>query len=279
MKLFTQNIDTLERLADIPADKLVEAHGSFAHHHCIQCKSEYPEQRMKEAIGKHSVPRCEISECNGLVKPDIVFFGEALPAAFHQNRSLPTEADLCIVMGTSLTVQPFASLPNLCYDDVPRLLINLERVGGIGSRADDVLLLEDCDTGVQKLAAALGWQGELESIWKEATLGTECASEFENGGHEFHEDNLDLLVATLTGEIDHSLKISNGHANMLREHLQDKQELWASKAPDIARNSEKAAGSTMPLAPPKEICNDSSILPVATIAGGKPVPGRSDLCK
>ncbi len=96
---------------------------------------------MKEAISKKEVPHCPVPQCNSIVKPDIVFFGEQLPEEFHRNRSLPSKADLCIIMGTSLSVQPFASLPSFCDHAVPRVLINLERVGGIGSRTDDVLLL------------------------------------------------------------------------------------------------------------------------------------------
>lgn len=91
---------------------------------------------MKQAITKREVPRCTHATCNGLVKPDIVFFGEALPEDFHRNRTLPAAADLVIVMGTSLRVQPFASLPECCREGVPRLLVNSERVGGLGSRAD-----------------------------------------------------------------------------------------------------------------------------------------------
>ena len=71
---------------------------------------------MKSSISKREVPHCIAPECNGLVKPDIVFFGEALPEDFHTNRMVPGTADLCIVMGTSLTVQPFASLPSFCAE-------------------------------------------------------------------------------------------------------------------------------------------------------------------
>ena len=180
LKLFTQNIDCLEREAGVPGDKIVEAHGSFASQRCIECKTEYPGEDMKEKVAEKEVPRCIKKICNGLVKPDIVFFGEALPEAFHRNRSLPATADLAIVLGTSLTVQPFASLPSFVSEETPRVLINLERVGGLGSRPDDVVLLGDCDEGVRKFADALGWRDELEAEWqktdpnkgREGTSGT-----------------------------------------------------------------------------------------------------------
>ena len=96
--------------------KIVEAHGSFARQRCIECKTLFPDDLMKSSISKREVPHCLNPECNGLVKPDIVFFGEALPEDFHANRMVPSTADLCIVMGTSLTVQPFASLPSFCAE-------------------------------------------------------------------------------------------------------------------------------------------------------------------
>lgn len=66
----------------------------------------------------------------GLCKPDIVFFGEALPDRFWTcvESDFP-KCDLLLVMGTSLTVAPFSSLVNKTKDDVPRVLINREAVG------------------------------------------------------------------------------------------------------------------------------------------------------
>jgi len=73
---FTQNIDTLERRAGVPADKIIEAHGSFATQHCIHCKADYPDDEIKERIAKQELPTCK--KCKGYVKLDIVFFGEGV---------------------------------------------------------------------------------------------------------------------------------------------------------------------------------------------------------
>lgn len=75
---FTQNIDTLERAAGVPASKIIEAHGSFADQHCIQCGAHYPHEDIKEKIRTQEIPRCKESNCKGYVKPDIVFFGESV---------------------------------------------------------------------------------------------------------------------------------------------------------------------------------------------------------
>lgn len=221
LKLFTQNIDCLERAAGVPEDKIVEAHGSFAHHHCIECKSSYPEDLMKTAISKAEVPHCLTPQCNGLVKPDIVFFGEQLPEEFHNNRTLPSAADLCIVMGTSLSVQPFASLPSFCEEGVPRVLVNLEHVGGLGSRADDVLILGDCDAGVRKLVTALGWESDLENLRKESTSNKETDNDVRDlpATPKTKEQRIDNEIATITKEIDKSLKISSEHEAKTRSQL------------------------------------------------------------
>jgi NAD-dependent histone deacetylase SIR2 len=73
---FTQNIDTLERRVGIPERKIIEAHGSFATQRCIECKRTFSDTEMKEFVEEERIPRCKT--CKGLVKPDIVFFGESV---------------------------------------------------------------------------------------------------------------------------------------------------------------------------------------------------------
>lgn len=227
LKLFTQNIDCLEREAGVPGDKIIEAHGSFASQSCIDCKSPYPDDKIKEHIMSKTIPRCLRSTCGGLVKPDIVFFGERLPSAFHDNIDLPSRADLCIVMGTSLTVQPFASLPGYASDGVPRLLINQEQVGGMGSRTDDVLLLGDCDDGVRKLAKACGWAEDLEEAWAK----TAAPSNASNPAREKEEaekskdEKIHDEVEQLTKDIDKTLDLNRWHEDRVRkEDLGEKRE-------------------------------------------------------
>lgn len=174
---------------------------------------------MRQAVSKRDVPHCLIPQCNGLVKPDIVFFGEQLPDEFHRHRSLPSSADLCIVMGTSLTVQPFASLPDFCSNGVPRVLINLERVGGLGSRPDDVLILGDCDAGVRRLAAALGWESDLEALWDKTNLEKPTTDGNEKVARSDKNALLEDQIINLTREVDQSLKISDDHTSRLRRHL------------------------------------------------------------
>lgn len=69
-------------------------------------------------------------QCKGIVKPDIVFFGESLPPKFHRNVQRDClGAGLLIVMGTSLSVFPFAGLIDMVRPECPRLLLNMEPAG------------------------------------------------------------------------------------------------------------------------------------------------------
>lgn len=77
--------------------------------HCIDCGRAASIYAVQEAVYDDGI--CYCTSCGGLVKPDIVFFGEKLPARFHRRRACDmTQADLLIVMGTSLVVQPFAGM-------------------------------------------------------------------------------------------------------------------------------------------------------------------------
>ncbi len=120
--VITQNIDMLHQKAG--SSNVWEIHGTPAVHHCRRCGAartfaeicamiEAGEKSLEAAgrAGETFVPRCG---CGGVFKPDITFFGEALPeAAFMSAREAALEADLMLVLGTSLTVYPAAGLPEL----------------------------------------------------------------------------------------------------------------------------------------------------------------------
>lgn len=211
LRLFTQNIDCLERRAGVPADKIVEAHGSFATQRCIECKTDYPDDLMKDHVFKGKVPRCQQSACDGLVKPDIVFFGEPLPKAFDHSAHQTVMADLVLILGTSLTVFPFAGLPDMARDSKPRVLFNMEQVGSIGSRADDVLELGPCDKGIRKLADLLGWRDELEELWK-SVVGEE-ETRRQNRSQQEAEEAVEDEVRELADRIESSLKMEEAESD------------------------------------------------------------------
>jgi NAD+-dependent protein deacetylase SIR2 len=201
--LFTQNIDCLEREAGVPGDKIVEAHGSFATQRCIECKTEYPGDKMREHVEAGKVPRCEDEACKGLVKPDIVFFGEPLPKDFDRNAHHTYLADLVLVLGTSLSVYPFAQLPEMVKAEKPRVLFNMERVGNMGSRPDDVLVLGECDDGVRRLADELGWREELEDLWVGIVGEKEAARQ--RATSKKHQEEIEDEVAKLAEGVEAAL--------------------------------------------------------------------------
>ncbi|KAI1114706.1 NAD-dependent deacetylase sirtuin-2 [Nemania sp. NC0429] len=207
--LFTQNIDCLERAAGVPSELIVEAHGSFANQRCIDCKIPMPDAEMRRCVESASPAICVRDGCGGLVKPDIVFFGEQLPDTFFSNVTVPQEADLVIVVGTSLTVHPFATLPTMAGDGVPRLLFNMERVGDFGTRADDVLCLGECDDGIRKLADQLGWREELEKSWVDLVGEQEADRQRSRKRQEEVHDELDELVQSVQQKLD----LSEDHDN------------------------------------------------------------------
>ncbi|XP_018621204.1 NAD-dependent protein deacetylase sirtuin-3, mitochondrial isoform X1 [Scleropages formosus] len=165
LRLYTQNIDGLERRAGIPPSKLVEAHGTFATATCTVCRKEYPGEDLRADIMASAIPKC--STCKGIIKPDIVFFGEELPQQFLMYLTDFPMADLLIIMGTSLEVEPFASLAGAVRGSVPRLLFNRDAVGPFAHsslRHNDVAELGDVVSGVQKLVDAMGWTKELQAL-------------------------------------------------------------------------------------------------------------------
>jgi NAD-dependent deacetylase len=110
--VITQNIDTLHRKAG--TRELVEVHGSIATCSCPDCGGSVPLQETRErlAADAEGVPRC--ARCDGPIKPDVVLFGELLPAAaLLRARAMCRRADLLLCIGSSLEVHPVGGLPLL----------------------------------------------------------------------------------------------------------------------------------------------------------------------
>ncbi|KAI1496628.1 DHS-like NAD/FAD-binding domain-containing protein [Biscogniauxia marginata] len=241
--LFTQNIDCLERAAGVPSELIIEAHGSFATQRCIECKTPFPDKEMREHVERGDPPLCTRPGCNGLVKPDIVFFGERLPDAFYAAHGVPAQADLVLVLGTSLTVHPFAGLPLLAREGTPRLLLNMERVGDLGTRADDVLHLGECDAGVRALADELGWRDELEDAWT-AVVGEEEARR-QRGGKRGGGADAEDEVLKLAKQVEDRLELSSegGDDDDADANLGTQDEVTATAATTIHSEASPARGA------------------------------------
>lgn len=114
---------------------------------------------------KKEVIRCE--KCNSPVKPDIVFFGEALPEIFLKKAFEVSKCDLMIVMGTSLMVAPFNSLVYMVEKDTPMVLINKDPTESFDFEKPEekkLFIGGDCDESVRKLCKAAGWESDLNEL-------------------------------------------------------------------------------------------------------------------
>jgi NAD-dependent deacetylase len=110
--VITQNIDMLHRKAG--TRELIEVHGSIASCSCPQCGGEVAleEVQVRMTAEPDGVPGCET--CAGPLKPNVVLFGELLPArALLRARELCEAADVVLCIGSSLEVHPVAGLPLL----------------------------------------------------------------------------------------------------------------------------------------------------------------------
>ncbi|MET0314139.1 MAG: Sir2 family NAD-dependent protein deacetylase [Hansschlegelia sp.] len=107
----TQNIDGLHETSGVPAEKLVELHGNGTYAACLDCGARHELADIRavfEATG--GAPACRV--CGGLVKSATISFGQAMPVeAMRRAEEAAQDADLFIVLGSSLVVFPAAGLP------------------------------------------------------------------------------------------------------------------------------------------------------------------------
>jgi NAD-dependent deacetylase len=107
----TQNIDRLHRRAG--TKHLIEVHGSIDTSSCLTCGAKYPIDDVRRRLDDSpiSVPDCD---CGEPLKPDVVLFGEWLPAAaLEEAYALAAGADVLLCVGSSLEVHPIAQLPGV----------------------------------------------------------------------------------------------------------------------------------------------------------------------
>jgi NAD-dependent deacetylase len=108
--VITQNIDMLHVKAG--SERVIEVHGSIRTGTCQECRTEFSLDQVDELFDEEGVAIC--SRCHGHVKPDVVLFGEFLPAdAMAEAEALASRADLMLCVGSSLEVYPVAGLPTV----------------------------------------------------------------------------------------------------------------------------------------------------------------------
>lgn len=170
LRNYTQNIDNIESYAGVRPENLIQCHGSFAGATCTSCGHNVPGESIFPDIRKQELPRCKkcepkrkrllrdenkyVAESFGVFKPDITFFGEALPRRFHDHiREDIVNCDLLISIGTSLKVAPVADIVDKIPHYVPQILINKDPIDHCNF---DVSLLGYCDEVISFIADKLG---------------------------------------------------------------------------------------------------------------------------
>ncbi|TAQ87187.1 hypothetical protein B7494_g4502 [Chlorociboria aeruginascens] len=196
---YSQNIDNIEALAGILPEKIVQCHGSFATASCVDCKWQCPGEMIFSEIKADRIPRCPKCLAHarppvkrkrshngekkrrrnsydddssddyddpptfGVMKPDITFFGEALPDHFSERLTNHDKhkVDLVIVIGTSLKVAPVSEVVPYLPPHIPQIYISRTPVSHVNF---DIDMLGDCDVVVTELCRRAGWNLEHEMI-------------------------------------------------------------------------------------------------------------------
>jgi len=135
--ILTQNIDGLHQKAG--STKVVEMHGTLRTLTCVQCYKQFPSHDFIQAfIENQSIPHC--LSCNGILKPDVILFGEQMPhTAWQTSQREVRQCDLMLVAGSSLEVLPVAGLPLQALDRGAHLIVINNTETYVNMRADIVL--------------------------------------------------------------------------------------------------------------------------------------------
>jgi len=134
--VITQNIDELHQRAG--STRVLELHGHMREATCLSCYKIVPaNERLMHAIEEGQVPRCE---CGGVLKPNVVLFGEMLPMDVLTEAEREARAcDVMLVAGSSLEVVPAAELPAMALRAGARLIIVNRQPTSLDRRADVVI--------------------------------------------------------------------------------------------------------------------------------------------
>ncbi len=146
--VITQNVDNLHQLAG--NNRVIELHGNVGRSYCIQCRKQFDLDYILDRSVE--VPRCE--ECGGLVKPDVIMYGERLDeriieAAIDALRS----AEVLIIIGTSLVVHPAAGMIRH-FMGSGFIIINKSPTPY--DEAADIVIPESAGTAMKRIVTLLG---------------------------------------------------------------------------------------------------------------------------
>lgn len=154
--VITQNVDNLHQKAG--SAEVVEFHGNLLRAACMKCRNREPIEDVEERLsnGNEDTPRCP--KCGGLLKPDAVFFGEAIPSrALAVSQVQSHKCDVLLVVGTSLQVFPAAQIPlTVKLKAPPAVVVEVNREpSALHDQVTDILLLGSAGEVLQRLLNAV----------------------------------------------------------------------------------------------------------------------------
>lgn len=118
--VITQNIDRLHQKAG--SKNVVEFHGNVVTFSCTKCPQKYTRVQVDEKIDTAGVPKCD--KCGSLIRPDIVFYGDMIPHnVLLASQDICSRCDLFIALGSSLVVNPAASLTESAFYNGAKVII------------------------------------------------------------------------------------------------------------------------------------------------------------
>ena len=150
----TQNIDSLHQAAG--SKKVLEIHGGIWDNYCTACGQHHTQKETTEAVFAQGVAKCKT--CSGVIKPDVVFFGEAVKY-LEECGEMVRNSDLLFVLGSSLVVTPAAMLPSLASGRI--VVVNKGRVSSsfLPRERIDLYVDDDIDTFFQAVQQHLDAEG------------------------------------------------------------------------------------------------------------------------
>ncbi|ADG75956.1 Silent information regulator protein Sir2 [Cellulomonas flavigena DSM 20109] len=136
--VLTQNFDGLHQAAGSDPGLVVELHGSLATTSCLRCGAGVATRDVLARLPATPDPACDA--CGGVLKPDVVYFGERLPDdALERATAAALGATTFVAVGTTLTVHPAAGLVPLAVDAGARLVVVNAEPTAYDHLADEVL--------------------------------------------------------------------------------------------------------------------------------------------
>lgn len=120
--VITQNIDGLHQAGGCPDESVIELHGTNLKALCLDCGRTWPFEEIQKRLEAGDLdPRCD--DCKGLIKPATVSFGQPMPEEeLRRAFECARRSDLMLMIGSSLQVEPAASIPGAAHDAGAKLI-------------------------------------------------------------------------------------------------------------------------------------------------------------